>query len=173
MGARLIEVGHIGRPHGFRGEFMLSNSWGEPLPDDLEKVFVGREEADAQEHQVEKLTEMPKGLRIKLVDFQSDTKVKEHQGCRVFVPQEALPELESNEYYVGELVGSEVREETSDKLVGTLGGIEEVGGGCADRWWVNGTDRSQYVFPATSEIISRVDAGRRVIWVRDAEQFRQ
>ncbi len=173
MGARLIQVGHVGRPHGFRGEFMLSNSWGEPLPEDLAFVYVGREEEDAVEHPIERLTEMPRGLRIKLASFESDKTVKEHQGCLVFVPQEALPPLESNQYYVGELVGSEVREVDTETLVGNLGGIEEVGKGCADRWWVNGADHTQYIFPATAEVIFRVDAARRIIWVRNAELYRQ
>jgi len=170
---KLIQVGTIGRPHSFRGEFVLSHGAVSPsLRDHVRTLYIGPNEKSAAAHAVQGYVPMPKGLRIKLETFNSDTDVKAKRGTPVFVDRQDLPAPSENEFYVGDLIGSEVREKVTERRVGVLTGVEEVGHGSPDRWWVrNGPN--EYAFPATSAVILEVDAAQRVIWIKDGSQFQQ
>ncbi len=113
---------------------------------------------------------MPKGLRLTLDGFASDTLVKEKRGEPVFVDRAELPTPKTDEYFVEDLIGSDVLALETESSLGLLSAVEEVAPGCPDRWWVK-TPTDSFAIPATAQYIVRVDPIARQIWVRDGQQF--
>ena len=168
---KLIQVGQVGKPHGFRGEFLLSKRAASgDLPEEIDTVYIGPSVDQASPFLIQDTTAMPKGLRLKLQGFESDTRVKELSGQSVFIPRDSLPETDTDEFYVQDLVGCEVRDLASDESLGRISGVEEVGRGCADRWWIQSESQS-FAIPATATVIARVDMSNRLIWIKDGNDF--
>src|SRR4051812_30749173 len=117
---KLVQVGSVGKPHGYRGEFLLSArlSSGE-LPEGVDIVYLGPDEEKAQAFTVEEVREMAKGLRLKLAGMESDAAVKSHTGEAVYIDRQELPEAEDGEFYVQDLVGCAVRDAETDADLGT------------------------------------------------------
>ncbi len=161
----------MGKPHGFRGEFLLSKRAAEgDLPEEIDTVYIGTSPDDAAPFKILDTTAMPKGLRLKLEGFESDTFVKDHSGKSVFVPRELFPETEEGEYYVQDLVGCAVRDMASDESLGHISGVEEVGGGCADRWWIQ-SETETFAIPAAETVVARVDIPNRLVWIHNGNDF--
>lgn len=138
--------------------------------DSLEMVFIGSTEKTVLPFRVLETTWQPKGLRLKLEGFGSDTAVKEHRGESVFVDRAALPETEEGEFYVEDLIGFDVRDAQSDETLGTLSGVESVAPGCPDRWWVS-SETDSFAFPASNEIVARLDSQSKTVWIRNGNEF--
>lgn len=169
---KLIQVGQVGKAHGYKGAFILHRGRGaEELPESVRSVFVGDCPATATEFPLSQSTWMPKGTRLKLEGMESEDAVKAARGKVVFVQREALGAAQSGEYYVGDLVGLTVFSEESRQELGTISEIETVGSGCVDRWWVrNGTE--SFAVPAVERWVARVDLGTQSVWIRDADLLR-
>jgi ribosomal 30S subunit maturation factor RimM len=105
-----------------------------------------------------------------LEGFDSEEGVKAQRGQGVFIDRGCLPPPEEGEYYLEDLQGSEVRDADTQQSLGVLVGVESVGGGCPDRWWIN-QDGHSFAVPARAEFIATVDASKRLIWVRNGKQF--
>ncbi len=167
-----IQLGTIGRPNGFRGEFMLAQASSEPFSPKIEVLYLGPNEAEATAHRVLGVTPMPSGTRLKLEGFDSDTQVKASRGWAVFADRDALEAPEEGEFLVADLLGSEVRDQATDEVLGALCSVETVGKGCPDRWWIEPADGKRFAVPAAEPTIAAIDFTNRKIWVSNGIEFR-
>lgn len=167
-----VQLGTIGRPNGFRGEFMLSQASSEPFSEKIEVLYLGPNETAVVAHRVLGVTPMPSGTRLKLEGFDSDTQVKASRGWAVFADRDALDAPEAGEFLVADLLGSEVRDQATDEVLGRLCSVETVGKGCPDRWWIEPGDGKRFAVPAVAPTIADVDFGKRTIWVSNGIEFR-
>jgi 16S rRNA processing protein RimM len=116
-----VEIGSVQGAHGLRGEVRVRLFWSSSeLLFERDCVLLvsdaGEEERDIQE-----LRKTPKGLLVKFEGVDDRDAAEAMKGIRLAVPREELPELEDGEYYLCDLVGSEVV--TPD---GPLGRVVEV-----------------------------------------------
>jgi 16S rRNA processing protein RimM len=169
---KLIQVGQVGKAHGYKGAFILQRGRGaEELPEHVRTVFVGTSPSTAKELPLTQSTWMPKGTRLKLEGIESDDAVKAARGNSVFIQRETLTPAQPGEFYVGDLVGLEVFSEETRLSLGTLVEIETVGNGAVDRWWVQAGTES-FAVPAVERWVARVDLSTQSVWLRDAELLR-
>ncbi len=167
----LVQIGQVGKPHGFKGEFLLSSRPAAlGLPEPIKCIYLGRDAKGAQPFRVVDTTQMPKGLRIKLEGFESDQTVKNHRGDGVYVQRAELPAAQAGLYYVHDLLGCEVLCDASGESIGEISEVEEVGMGSPDRWWIK-TPRDTFAILARRETIAQVDLEQRKIRVRNADDY--
>ena len=88
-----------------------------------------------------------------------------YAGRRLLLPIEELPRLEEDEYFLHELVGLEVRDETRGS-VGRVTAVYEVAG--RPLLEVHDGDRERLV-PFGEEFVSRVDREAGVMWIEAPE----
>lgn len=110
-------MGRVGKPHGLAGAFVVEDASEDPLRfEPGATVLVAGEPAEVVERK-------RAGGRLVL---RLDRPVK--RGAVLEVPREALPEPETGEYYVFQLVGLDVEEEGGR----ALGKVTDVAPGVAN-----------------------------------------
>jgi 16S rRNA processing protein RimM len=168
---KLVQVGSVGRPHGYRGEFLLSSRAASgDLPETVETIYIGPTDLQTKPYRVLETTSMPRGLRLKLEGFDSDTAVKALSNAPVFIDRSELPEAEPDEFYVNDLVGCGVQDAESGTLLGVLTSVEAVAPGSPDRWWVTEGDHS-FAFPAIDSVLVEIDLKGRLIRIENGLDF--
>jgi 16S rRNA processing protein RimM len=169
---KLIVVGKITKPHGFRGSLVVSASGGtDSALGYVREVFVGSSPDTASPYSLENASWMPKGWKVKLKGLDSDEQVKAHRDELVFVNRDSLKDTDTNEFYIADLEGSEVFDDSSGLVIGKLIGIEPTNPlVVGDRWWIE-TETSEISVPATQNFISKVDPVQRKIWIKNWESL--
>jgi 16S rRNA processing protein RimM len=145
--ARTVSVGRVGRPHGLDGSFVVERA-------SENKTFFAPGSTllvDGEPATVESRKRAGGRLVIRL-----DRPVS--RGAGLAVPRARLPEPEEGSYYVFQLVGLEVVDETGRRL----GRVQDVGPGVAND--VLELD-SGLALPMHDECVRRIDleAGRVVV----------
>lgn len=118
-----FELGYIGKIHGLDGTVMAILDVD--FPDQYRKMdalFV-EQKGQLVPFMIRKIAGI-KGSQI-LLSFEgieSEAQALELKGCKLFLPEKALPKLKDNQYYFHELVGCVVM----DEQLGELGEIREI-----------------------------------------------
>ena len=162
-----LVVGHVSRPHGIRGEVLVS-----PLTDEVEDVYEpGRElrlgdeegelDADAPPLVVERWRPYRQGLLVKFEGYDDRTSVEPLAKRYLLAPIESLRPLEEGEVFYHQLLGCEVVT-VDGEYVGRVREVYEVEP--ADLLDVKRDGRSVLI-PFVETIVEEVDveAGRIVI----------
>lgn len=158
----LVAVGRILRPQGRRGEVRL-----EPLTDEpgrlreLTECFLVPPEG-GEPRRVETVWFQGPVPVLKLAGSDSIGDAETLAGRLVTIPRAAVRPLPPDRFYTFDLIGCAVRTpEGAD-----LGTIAEVQGGPEHDLWVVRQGAREWLLPAVSAIVERVDLAARVVAVR-------
>ena len=164
----MILVASISRAQGLAGELQVRLETDEP-----EEVFSPGRVFAIDEPPIglaERLTlesARPHG-RSWVLKFEGigDRHIAErYAGCRLLVPQQELPELEEGEFFLHELVGLEVRDET----LGPVGDVTAVYEAAGPLLLVVRSEGRERLVPFDREFVSRVDRVSGVVWIAAPE----
>ena len=126
-----IAVAVLGRPRGNRGELTAASLSSKPERfarlKQVRLVPVNAAEA-ARHYDVEEVWEHAGGLVFKLAGVDSISDAEKLRGAEVQVPAAERVELEPGEYFHSDLIGCEVRERVSGRVVGKVTDFQEYGG---------------------------------------------
>jgi 16S rRNA processing protein RimM len=116
----LVELAAVVRSHGLRGELLLKPFNPESdLWDELEHIELKLPNGTLSPRVVESAREHSGGILLALEDVHDRDSADALRGSLVCVRRSVLPELDEGEYYLADLVGLEVRDE-SGKPVGRV-----------------------------------------------------
>jgi 16S rRNA processing protein RimM len=125
-----ISIAQLGRARGLRGEitgYSLSSK-----PDRFARLKTVRLIADTPAvpatYEVEEVWEHAGALVFKFVGVDTMTDAEKLRGADVQVPRSERVELEPGEYFHSDLIGCEVRDRVSGRIVGKVTSFEEYGG---------------------------------------------
>jgi 16S rRNA processing protein RimM len=121
-----IAVAVLGRPRGNRGELTAESLSGKP--ERFARLKNVRLVGDGNGYQVEEVWEHAGALVFKFLGVDSISDAEKLRGAEVQVPQSERVELEPGEYFHSDLIGSEVRERSSGRVIGRVTKFEEYGG---------------------------------------------
>jgi 16S rRNA processing protein RimM len=164
----LIAVGRILRPQGRHGEVRV-----EPLTDAPERLRDLAEcylvpPAEGEPRRVEAVRFQGPVPVVKLAGAETIGDAEALAGRRMAIPRAAARPLPPDRFYEFDLVGCAVRDPAGAEL-GTLVDVETAGDErWHDRWVVRRGDR-EWLIPAVSAIVERVDLAARVVVVRPPE----
>jgi 16S rRNA processing protein RimM len=103
-----VEIGTVLGAHGLRGEVRVRLHWSaSELLFERDTVWVSLEN-EGQEVSVEALRKTPKALLLKLAGVDDRDAAEALRGAKIAVPRAELPELSPGEYYLCDLIGSDV-----------------------------------------------------------------
>ena len=162
-----LAVGVIVRPHGIRGEVKI-----QPLTDRAEDWLDLRavEWTDRQGARIcrrVKHQRLQGGMVIAQLEGVYDRDAAEAlRGTELKVPREQAPQLEQGSYYIVDLIGCQVEDE-SGRLLGQVTEVHQPGGN--DVYELHGPG-GVYLMPAIREVIRQVDVEQRRIVV-DSVRF--
>jgi len=122
-----VAVAVLGRPRGNRGELTAESL--SSRPDRFARLkevrLVGDETVNRE---VEEVWEHAGALVFKFRGVDSITDAEKLRGAEVQVPGSERVELEPGEYFHSDLIGCEVRDRLSGRVIGRVTNFEEYGG---------------------------------------------
>ena len=159
----LLQVGVITGTHGFKGEvkvFPTTEDNNRFL--DLDKVYIETKEGNIEAH-VEGVKFFKKFVFLKLKGYDDINDVEQFKRCPMLVTREDAIELEEDEYFIPDLIGMEIVDESG----ATLGKLTDViQTGANDVYEVVSEEGTHFLLPAIKECILDVDMENNVILVR-------
>lgn len=149
-----LRVGVIASTHGVRGEVKVF-----PTTDSakrfgkIKKVIMdtGKEELDLEIEGV-KFFKQFAILKFKGIDNIND--IEKYKGKDLYIMRENAQKLGRNEYFIADLIGLKVRED-SGKTLGILKDVIETGAN--DVYVVEMEDKKELLIPAIKQCILKVD----------------
>ena len=156
-----LAVGKLRRPHGVRGEILMS-VWTE-FPERIEPgltVYLGE---NNQPSTIRSVRTHGQGLLVSFEKYPSRELVGELRNQVVKVTTNDRPILDNGEIYIHQLIGMEVYEDEEERLLGKLTGVIETGAN--DVYIVRGDSGTEILLPAIDSVILGIDTGSRTIRV--------
>jgi 16S rRNA processing protein RimM len=170
-----VTLGIVGRPHGFRGAFVVSTPSGKEsaLPF-LKNVYIGASKDALRSFHLREAAWMPRGWKVVVEELSSDAEVSSLIGQTVYARREDLPETKSDEFYVHDLIGAKVLDSETSAPLGNFLAAEDVGGDQhpfgQERWWIE-TESVSFSVPATKHYIDRVDTKGKTIYLKNYKEL--
>jgi len=166
LSARLVLVGKVIRPHGYRGLLRIVLYAGEQASfKDVGSLFLKSvATGEIHEHTVISIRSHKDYFLMKLDGLNTRYDAEEHKGSEILVEKDAL-EREEDEFFWFELLDLDVYLDTGGYL-GKISQIIPAKGN--DIYIVKGEDR-EILIPATYEIIREIDLERKEMTIRDTE----
>jgi 16S rRNA processing protein RimM len=156
-----FELGHIVRKHSFKGEVVARFDTDSPESyADLEALFI-EQKSQLVPYFIEKLSLLPKGVRLKLEDIHTEEQAEKLIGCKIFLHQSMLPEPSEGELFIHEIIGMEVIDAQYGKI-GILDGVIE--GKEQDILVVKHPSGNEIYIPWIKDVIvTDIDTEKRII----------
>jgi 16S rRNA processing protein RimM len=129
-----ISIAVLGRPRGNRGELTAESLSSKPERfSRLTRVRLLRPQEPADTESicltpVEEVWEHRGVLVFKFAGIDSISDAEKLRGAEIQVPRSERVQLEPGEYFHSDIIGCEVRDRASDRLIGRVTGFEEYGG---------------------------------------------
>ena len=121
-----VTVAVLHRPRGNRGEVTAESLSSKP--ERFARLKKVRLTGDGGAYQVEEVWEHAGALVFKFQGVDSISDAEKLRGAEVQVPRCERVELDAGEYFHSDVIGCEVRERVSGRVVGHVTNFEEYGG---------------------------------------------
>jgi 16S rRNA processing protein RimM len=156
-----LAVGVIVRAHGIRGEVKIQPLTDSPREWQTLRQVEFTDKSGAACRRKVKQQRVQGNLVIAQIEGVYDRDQAEAlRGTQLFVPREQGPVLEEGSYFIVDLIGCRV-EDQSGKVLGTIGEVFQPG---ANDVYAVESEKGTFLLPAIRQVIRRVDIpGRRII----------
>lgn len=158
-----ILIGNVANIHGIKGEIKVY-----PYTDDilnltnLKSIYFDKELKE--KYKIKRVRVHKNMLVIKLEGINDANEALELKTKDVYIPRNALKELDDNTYYIEDLLLSDIVEEESGNVIGKLTYVFNTGAN--DVYEVEREDKSKIYLPAISDVIKKVDIKSKKIYVK-------
>ena len=161
----LIQVGRVAGAFGVKGEIRITSYTAEP-----EALLAYRDLKREDGSAALTLTSgrpAKGGLVARAREVETREQAEALRGLRLYIPRDALPEPEEDEFYVADLIGLSVETAEGEPL-GTVRSVQDFGAG--DLLEIQPPEGASWYLPFTKEAVPEVRiAERRVVAVRPEE----
>jgi 16S rRNA processing protein RimM len=121
-----VTVAILGRPRGLRGELTAISLSSHP--DRFKKLTTVHLFGDGSPYEVERTWDHQGVLIFKFKGVDSMTDAEKFRGFEVRVPLSERVEPEAGEFFHSDLIGCEVRDAATQRVIGKVTDFEEFGG---------------------------------------------
>lgn len=155
----IIAVGRVCKPHGVRGELVVSSVYADVLRPSLQLVIGERQ------FEILSLRKASSGFLVRLDGVANRSEAEALSGLTVYVSAASLPQLPDGEFYWHEVIG--LRVVAAGVELGRV--VDILRTGAHDIYVVHSTDKREYFFPAVEEIVTKIDVQHGVMLVDPPE----
>ena len=164
-----LQVGIISSTHGIKGEVKVF-----PTTDNVKRfkkgisliLVTGKEE---KELVVEGVKFFKQFVILKFKDIDNINDIEKYKSFPLYVTRENAVRLKKDEYFIADLIGLEVWEDTNEYL-GILSDVIETGAN--DVYAITCEDKKDILLPAIKECILKIDIENRRMDVHVMEGLR-
>ncbi len=158
----LLEIGKIVGTHGLRGDLKVRPVSGDPeLLLTISQVYLRLPTGETLTAEPSRQSLHKGQVLLRLQGYQSINQVESFVGGSICLPEEQLPDLESDEYYWTQLKGVQV----IDLQRGELGTLQQMFSTAAHDTYVVKGEQGEILIPAVKQFILEVDLQQRIMRV--------
>ncbi len=159
---RLLEIGRIVGTHGLKGDLKVRPSFGDPeLLLAIEQIMLRLPSGDELTVEPSRQSLHKGQVLLRLQGYESINQAEPLVGGSILLPQELLPELDSDEYYWHQLEGIEV----IDAQSGSIGCIQDMFTTAAHDTYVVKGRFGEVLIPAVEQFIQEVNLEEKIMHV--------
>ncbi len=160
-----FEIGHIDNTHGLKGELKV-RCYSSTIKrfEELSSILV-LDGGDYQSYDIEKVRYQNDIVLLKLKNVDIIEDAEKLKGKSIYIKRDDAKELDDDEYFIADLIGSEVYEE--DTLLGTLEDIFTAG--AADVYVIKCKGKDDLLLPALKTVVLETDIANKKIKVKIPE----
>jgi 16S rRNA processing protein RimM len=153
-GERVL-IGKVTKPHGIRGEVKVYPYSG--IPENFQQyetvLLAVDDEAEVKRYTIQRARVQKNSVLVQFAGCTTRNEAEALVQMQVYIPEEDLPELDADEFYLRDLEGKEMVTEDGEKI-GTVTGILDTGG--QDIVQVKSVGR-EYMIPLVPEFLVSID----------------
>jgi len=154
-----IKIGKIVNAVGLKGEIkVFSYSGAAERYGRLDGVYI-----DGVKHEIEKVRSLRNVVILKVSGIDDRTAAEGAKGQDICIDEADLPKLPEGEYYVRDMIGHEVADE-SGNVIGVL--CDVIQNSAQDLYEVEMADGRKVMIPAVDEFVLSIDMEKKRITVR-------
>lgn len=152
----LFRIGVITDTHGIRGEIKLYPTTDDPdRIKDIPEVILITQGGEKMVLQIERAYQAKDRVIVKFKGIDNINDIEKYKKCELYVTRENAIPLEEGEYYISDLIGLDVFDE-SDRLIGKLTDVLKTGAN--DVYEVaTGEGKKPMLIPAIKQCILETD----------------
>ena len=165
---RLIEVGRVAGAFGVRGETRISAYTEDPLA--LVRFRDLKRQDGSHALTITQGRPAKGGLVARVKEIETKEQADAMRGLRLYVPREALPEPDDDEFYLADLIGMGVRRVETGELLGRVKAVQNFGAGDILEIEPDGGGPTWYL-PFTREAAPQVDLKAGVVLANPPEEL--
>lgn len=160
-----LEVGKIINTHGLRGDVKVI-PWTD-MPEDFEEIPVVyiRKKNDNEQLTVSKIKYQKNNLIVKFKELNDINQAEKYKGLVLYANREDLWELEEGVYYIADLIGLDVYDESGK--IGVLADVFNTGAN--DIYEVRREGKKNLLLPVIDEVVREIDLENKRITVHVME----
>jgi len=160
---KFFEIGEIVKTQGLKGRMKVKSyvEAGEDLSS-VREVKIAKRDNEPVNHAVRKIVSHSTFLFLELETVNTVEDAENLIGSRVWIAEDACPELSADEYYWRDLIGLRVLTEEG-RFLGHIENIFPTGSN--DVYVCSGGER-EILLPAISDVILRIDLEKKEMVVR-------
>jgi 16S rRNA processing protein RimM len=154
-------IGYVVKPQGIKGELKINPISPHPQRFEyLKEVYIRTDSVQIYTIDYTRITD--RFVFLKLREINSRTEAEEFRGCELLVEKEALIQLESDEYFIHDLIGCVV--ETEDgKTIGHIRDVWQKAGN--DIYVVHDSEGQEILIPAVKNILRNIDIENKIVTI--------
>lgn len=149
-----LRVGVIASTHGLKGEVKVFPTTDDPERFKKIKQVILDTGKDVLELEIEGVKFFKQFAILKFKGFDYINEIEKYKGKELYVTRANAQRLGSNEYFIADLLGVKVTEDTG-KVLGTLKDVIETGAN--DVYVVERENKKDLLIPAIKQCILKVD----------------
>lgn len=162
----LLEVGKIVNTHGLRGEVKVTPWTDVPeVFEQLEFVYVCRK-GGQEKLTVQNVKYQKQNLIVKFREIGDIDQAQLYKNMVLSAPREVLGELPEGVYYIADLIGLSVVDESGNKI-GILSDVFQTGSN--DVYTVKREGKKELLLPVIEDVVLKVDLPNKTVTVRIME----
>ena len=165
MAKKRVCIGKIVAAHGIRGEVKVQCFHTNPLKIDCYGLLENRDASRTFSIKVTGRSSANVRVKIKGVDTRNDAEAL--IGTELYADRESLPQLGDEEYYLSDIIGLDVRLQSSGEVIGVVSGFSNFGAGDIIEIRLSGRKDSE-MLPFTKAYVPTIDIAKGYITVTSA-----
>lgn len=151
--AKKVCIGKIVGVHGIKGEVKVK-SFTE-VDTNLDKYGPVENKDGSKHFDIKVIGHSKELLRVKIKDIDDRTTAESLQGTELYISREVLPELETDEFYLEDLIGLKVLLQENKAQVGTVASVYNFGAG--DVLEIKSTEGELTMIPFNKQYVPEVN----------------
>ena len=162
----ILQIGAITTSHGVKGEVKVF-----PMTDDVNrfkklKTVILQYKNENMELNVESVKFFKNMVILKFKEYSDINDILRFKGCGLFVTRENAVKLKKDEYFIADLIGMDIFDET-DKKIGVLKDV--IATGANDVYEIDLDDGRPLLLPAIKECVLKVDVDEKIMKIHILE----